>query len=129
VLGHQRPQDLGIINDVAELMEEILGSCSMVRDIRGLVKIESEIANGASYLWIQGEGVGLELKIPFSGTLRAVLASSHAEFDQPASLILQPESLHSISGRATGTIEHMTYTGLSEDDNVWDYVTLGETDI
>jgi hypothetical protein len=94
VLEHQRPRDLGIISEVLDLVQEISTASSMVQNLKELVEIESEVADGANYAWTDESGVGLELKIPYFGTIRAVLVSPQREASrQDESLLLQSSSL------------------------------------
>jgi hypothetical protein len=83
VLEHQRPHDLGIIEKVTNLIEEISASdkhpsdISRVQILRRFLDVEADAADGSAYsTWKNNEtggnvldGDGLQLSIPFFGTL------------------------------------------------------------
>ena len=129
MFDHQRPHDLGIINEVIRIIGEISRankdalSTSMVQVLRRLVEIEAHSADGGRYfIWIEevpvGKGNfeirkdedGLSLPIPYFGILRIALR-------EPPSLQLPTNPGHgSLNARelmptvivATGNNERMT---------------------
>ncbi|OBT64992.1 hypothetical protein VE03_05658 [Pseudogymnoascus sp. 23342-1-I1] len=75
-LEHQRPQDLIIVNNVLNLFEGMSVPISEVEVLKKLVRIEAQAADGANYMWMKNKGIGLELTVPYFGTVRCVLMSS-----------------------------------------------------
>ncbi|KFZ03824.1 hypothetical protein V502_10634 [Pseudogymnoascus sp. VKM F-4520 (FW-2644)] len=84
-LEHQRPQDLTIVNNVLSLFEEM-----PVQILKKLVRIEAQAADGANYMWMKKRGVGLELTMPYFGTVRCVLMSSREQVLHQEPSVLPP---------------------------------------
>ncbi|OBT76968.1 hypothetical protein VF21_04123 [Pseudogymnoascus sp. 05NY08] len=89
-LEHQRPQDQALVNNVLNLLEEMHVPNFEVETLKKLVGIEEQIADGANYAWMKKSGTGLELTMPYFGTVCCVLMSSgeqvmHQETSLPLS--------------------------------------------
>ncbi|OBT98686.1 hypothetical protein VE01_03314 [Pseudogymnoascus verrucosus] len=74
-LEHQRPQDLALVNNVLSLLEEMHVPNFEVEILKKLVGIEEQVADGANYSWMKKSGAGLELTMPYFGTVCWVLMS------------------------------------------------------
>lgn len=97
-LEHQRPQDLEIINNVVGLIEGITVGDSGVQTLRRLIALEEDAANGTSYQWTNEGGMGLELKIPYFGTI----------YGKPAGLLGVPPRQIGPPPLSTGAIGNIT---------------------
>lgn len=112
VLEHLRPQDLGMIKDVLEVMDDAVGPSEMALNVKQLVAIESEVAKGKGYDWVKGGEVGLQFELPFFGTLRAVprgLQKSRSETEQDHTL-----------GRDNNLSVDLAVFGQNGSDDIWD---------
>ncbi|OBT86153.1 hypothetical protein VE02_05764 [Pseudogymnoascus sp. 03VT05] len=92
-LEHQRPQDQALVNNVLNLLEEMHVPNFEVETLKKLVGIEEQIADGANYSWMKKSGIGLELTMPYFGTVCCILMSSGEQvMHQEASLTLSSDT-------------------------------------
>ncbi|KAJ5677006.1 uncharacterized protein N7477_002639 [Penicillium maclennaniae] len=92
VLEHQRPHNLGMIETVANLIEDLRASdeqcfdVSQAQVLRRFIKIEADAADGSSCHTRKGEGNdsgrtdGLELSIPYFGILHITRQQKQRSF-------------------------------------------------
>lgn len=78
-LEHQRPQDLALVNNVLNFLEEMHVPNFEVETLKNVVGIERQVADGANYSWMKKADTGLELTIPYFGTVYCVLMSSQEQ--------------------------------------------------
>lgn len=90
-LEHQRPQDLTIVNNALNLFKELPIPSPEVEVLKKLVRIEAQAASGADYMWTRERGVvGLELTMPYFGTVRCVLTGPREQILHHEPALLPP---------------------------------------
>ncbi|KEY73470.1 hypothetical protein S7711_07495 [Stachybotrys chartarum IBT 7711] len=77
VLEHSRSQDLAMIRQGIALVEHLPHPEPMIKSLKELLEVEEDISNGADYIWIVGEAMGLHLTIPYLDTLSALRIPDH----------------------------------------------------
>lgn len=127
-LEHQRPQDLNIINDFLDLIENLSVANSATQNVKKLLKIESEVANGANYAWTDAGGVDLEFKIPYFGTMCPVLMNPQGELPhRDESLRLDSSSLDAMTFDLTAVIGDLPSFEEGSVAYEWDEAAVADT--
>ncbi|KFA65784.1 hypothetical protein S40285_06127 [Stachybotrys chlorohalonatus IBT 40285] len=119
VLEHSRSQDLTMIRQGIALIEHLPHPEPMIKSLKELLEVEEDISNGAEYIWMVGEVVGLHLTIPYLEALSALRIPDHrGDIEPHDGLSALMTRVNTVSVTLPNGMLHMAETRLEASEDV-----------